>query len=146
MKAYSWLVPTLVLATASLGADAQPATQPATPPNPPASTGTHEDREPVCLKQVRPMYPAGLEREVVREDGRRVWIHPGAEIVVDFIVTPAGDVIRANAISATDQRFVEMALQAVRQWKFKPGLKNGVPVNTRMQAPIVFERKTKVRN
>ncbi len=59
--------------------------------------------------------------------------------MVAFIVNTKGEVVDAIAIRATNAAFAEAAVRAVLQWKFKPGMKNGRLVNTRMQVPIIFQ-------
>jgi len=74
-----------------------------------------------------------------------------ATVMVDFIVTAEGVVAGPKVLKvATAQELkdeVEMeahlefgaaASTAVAQWKFEPGLKDGKPVATHMQVPVVF--------
>ncbi len=57
---------------------------------------------------------------------------------MDFIVDTNGDVRNAYAIRATAPQFGEAAVAAVSRWKFKPGIRNGRPVNTHLQVPVSF--------
>jgi len=57
---------------------------------------------------------------------------------VEFIVDTAGYVVNPVIIDSTHPGFNGPALEGVRKWKFRPGMKAGRKVNTRMQVPIVF--------
>jgi TonB family protein len=86
------------------------------------------DRAPTPRVQASPVYPFDLRRAGIT-----------GEVVVEFIVDPAGDVIAAYSIRSSDPAFEAAAIQAVRQWKFRPGMKGGKTVNTRMRVPIAFD-------
>jgi TonB family protein len=60
------------------------------------------------------------------------------QVVIDFVVNDAGDVHSAFAAKSSRPEFEEAAVTAVSKWKFQPGRKSQLPVNTRMQIPIVF--------
>lgn len=85
------------------------------------------DAAPSIRRQVRPLYPLAM-----RFDGA------AGEAVVGFIVDTHGDVVAASVIDATAPVFGETSVDAVRQWKFSPGMKDGRPVETRMSVPIVY--------
>ena len=83
---------------------------------------------PVPTVQVRPIYPLDLRKA-----------HLSGEVVVDFIVTTHGNVVRAFAIGAANKEFADAAVSAVSKWKFKPG-KIGSPCWSipHMQVPIAY--------
>ena len=85
------------------------------------------DQVPVARYQARPAYPSALS-------------HAGAtgEVTVGFIVDSQGAVREAYAVKSTQREFEAAAVEAVQKWKFTPGQKGGIPVNTRLQVPIVF--------
>ena len=85
------------------------------------------DRIPQAIVQVRPAYPDKLRAARV-----------SGQALVDFIVDTNGDVRNAFASSATAPEFGVAAAQAVSRWKFRPGQRGTVTVNTHMQVPIVF--------
>ena len=85
------------------------------------------DRAPVAVFQAAPMVPASLKQAGVT-----------ATVRVQFIVTADGRVVNVIAVEATDDRFSDAAVHGVGKWKFKPGVKGGRKVNTRMGVPIVF--------
>lgn len=86
------------------------------------------DRLPVARVRQRPIYPYGMRRNGVT-----------GIVEVGFIVTAAGNVVDAYAIRSTNRAFEEPALQAVSRWKFRPGMRGGHAVNTRMSMAIVFD-------
>lgn len=85
------------------------------------------DREPALVFQPAPIYPHHLRREDL-----------SGTVKIEFIVDTQGRVLNAVVIDTTDRRFDEAALAGVAKWKFKPGMKGGRKVNTRMAVPIVF--------
>ena len=85
------------------------------------------DQKPVAKQQSRPRYPAAMRQS-----------HADGEVVVEFVVDTNGDVRDAHAVRATSPAFEASALEAVNQWKFQPGRKDGQAVNTRLQVPLVF--------
>jgi TonB family protein len=82
---------------------------------------------PRVVRQTHPIYPYAMRRSGLR-----------GEVVVDFIVDIEGNVRRANVIRSLNPAFDQPALDAVNEWVFEPGRKNGVPVFTHMQVPVVF--------
>lgn len=85
------------------------------------------DQAPVPIERARPQYPFDLRKANIT-----------GQVIVEFIVTTKGDVVNAFALRFTHPGFAPAAVAAVLKWKFKPGIKNGRPVNTRLQVPIVF--------
>jgi protein TonB len=85
------------------------------------------DRPPSPLMQPAPVFPYSLKSTVSE-----------ARVVVEFIVDSNGDVVAPTVVSSTHDGFVENALIGVSKWKFKPGMKAGKRVNTRVRAPINF--------
>ncbi|MCR6655386.1 MAG: energy transducer TonB [Opitutus sp.] len=85
------------------------------------------DRVPEPIVRVAPQVPVGM-----REAGFR------GEVRVGFIVNANGDVVQPYIIRSTHQRLEDPALVAIAKWKFRPGIKGGRKVNTRMVQPLVF--------
>jgi TonB family protein len=83
---------------------------------------------PRVTRQTRPIYPVAQ-----RASGLR------GEVLVDFVVDPEGQVTNPFVVRTLNPAFNEPALEAIRQWKFEPGRRGGVPVATHMQVPIVFQ-------
>jgi protein TonB len=85
------------------------------------------DRAPEPLVQPAPIYPVSLRRE-----------HLQATVQVEFIVNADGFVVNAVAVQSTHSGFAAAAVSGVSRWKFRPGMKGGRKVNTRMSVPIMF--------
>ena len=85
------------------------------------------DRVPEPVVQTPPVYPFELRRDV--ETGR---------VVVGFIVDSRGDVVAPYVVESSHRGFEVAAITGVAKWKFRPGIKGGKRVNTRMQVPIIF--------
>ena len=85
------------------------------------------DRAPEPIIQPPPVFPYELKAEVSY-----------AHVRVGFIVTAGGDVIFPYIVSSTHRGFERSALDGVVKWKFKPGMKLGRKVNTRVIQPLDF--------
>ncbi len=108
------------------------------------------DSRPAPRFQARPVYPFALRQ-----------LGYGGEVVVDFvvdrdgnvhdvrardskIVTPEGDIRRSDLASSpalNEAAFGALetsAADAVGKWKFRAGMKDGLPVNTRLTLPILY--------
>ena len=87
---------------------------------------------PAVVREVKPQYSKeALEKKIQGS----VWL----SIVVDS----NGDVSEATVTRSLDPEFGldEEALKAGRQWKFKPGTKDGRPVATRVTVEMTFTLK-----
>lgn len=85
------------------------------------------DRIPEPVFQPSPIFPAHLRREISQ-----------ARVDVEFVVSATGKVVDARVVHATISGFEEAAISAVNRWQFRPGMKGGKRVNTRMRVPILF--------
>ncbi len=84
---------------------------------------------PVPIYKVEPAYPPGLPAD--SKDGR---------VLLGIVINGDGNVATAEPVSG-DPAFFEAALEAVRQWKFKPGMKDGQPVSVKANVEVNFRRK-----
>ena len=82
---------------------------------------------PVAIVQALPGYPEQLAALGIE-----------GKATVEFVVQPDGTVQMANALAQTEGQFGAAAVDCVKQWKFRPALRDGVPVGIRMSVPIVF--------
>lgn len=89
--------------------------------------GNEPTRPPVPYRMVRPVYPATLR--LTETEG---------EVTVAFVVTTKGLVTEPKVVSSTHPLFSERAIEAVSQWRFHPGRRDGQLVNTRLQVPVYF--------
>ncbi len=85
------------------------------------------DRVPQPLVRPPPVFPAQYKREVMQ-----------ATVRVQFIVDSNGQVLNPIVVESTHSGFNESAMNGVAKWKFRPGMKGGRRVNTRMEVPIIF--------
>jgi protein TonB len=85
------------------------------------------EKRPEVLSSVPPVYPESLRKSKVE----------GAVTLV-FVLDETGRVDDPRVESATHKEFEAPALDAIRRWKFKPGIKDGQPVRTYLRQPIRF--------
>jgi len=74
-----------------------------------------------------PVYPSELKLNKV-----------SGEAVIAFLVMANGQTDQVQVVRATHRGFADAAIAAVKQWHYKPAIKDGKPVNCRMQTPIGF--------
>jgi len=85
------------------------------------------DVPPQPIKQVPPSYPRSLRRDGVQG---KVWLL--------FIVDEEGIPQWVRAEKSTHPFFEAAAIQAIKQWRFHPGIFKGKPVKTRVRLPLNF--------
>lgn len=85
------------------------------------------DRVPQPIVQPPPQFPIQLKKEIEH-----------AEVVVEFIVDTRGETREVRVVSSTHHGFEQAAVDGVGKWRFRPGMKTGRKVNTRMMVPIRF--------
>jgi TonB family protein len=83
---------------------------------------------PVVTYQERPVYPFSLRLSRVR-----------GQVMVGFVVDPQGNVIQPTVIESTHPDFEAPTIEAILNWKFKPGVHNGHPAYTHMEVPVIFQ-------
>jgi TonB family protein len=82
---------------------------------------------PVAVYQVLPEFPEKIAAQGIE-----------GKATVEFSVKPDGTVEGAKVASQTFELFGVVAVECVKQWKFRPAFRDGVPVGIRMWVPIVF--------
>ncbi len=92
-----------------------------------ADTGPPDDRPPEIALQRAPYYP--FESRIAGIDGT---------VVLDVLVNRDGSVGQARATSYPDPFLRDAAIAAVLRWKFRPGLRNGLPADLHLRVPITF--------
>lgn len=90
-------------------------------------TGKGKTTPPEVISRVAPTYPETMLRSGLRGD-----------VVIDFTIDREGRMVDAVVVSSLNPAFEDPALDALRRWKFKPGWKDGVPVDTRFRQRIGF--------
>jgi protein TonB len=88
------------------------------------------DQKPRAVYQPTPVYPAALRSRKIE-----------GVVSIIFVVGADGRVANAKVEKSTDPAFDKPALDAVRKWKFEPGVKEGRKVSFKMRAPIRFDPK-----
>lgn len=83
--------------------------------------------EPVLIKMVNPVYPSEFAKTKVE-----------TTVELFIVINENGEVTEASVLSAPHVSFGNAALGAVRQWRFKPAMKEGKPILVRRVQPIFF--------
>ncbi|MFT3781504.1 MAG: energy transducer TonB [Nibricoccus sp.] len=73
--------------------------------------------QPALQKPMRIRYPSALRKS-------------GAEVTLKFLVTTDGKVAQISVVKFSDPDMITPVYDAYENARFKPGLKNGVPVDT----------------
>jgi protein TonB len=60
-------------------------------------------------------------------------------VLLAFVLDENGRVEDPRAERSTHAGFEPAALEVIRKWRYKPGLKDGQPVRTYLQQPIRFQ-------
>lgn len=118
----------VVLAAAPLRADdassSVSAEQPASKPAAPAVS------PPVAIRRIAPQHPAALRDQ----DG---------DATIECLVSETGEIRDVQVKSASSPEFGEAAAEALKQWQFKAGERNGTPVAMRISIPFTFTVPTR---
>ncbi len=81
------------------------------------------------LYQVRPIYPNDAERDGVE-----------GTVLMEAIISKEGEPIGLRTVnSVVDGRLATAALDAIRQWRYKPTLLNGEPVEIITSVKVTFQ-------
>ena len=93
------------------------------------TAGMGDVPEPVLIYRVEPDYPDEARRS--RVDGF---------VLLEAIVNKRGDVVNIKVLQSPPAKygFAEKAREAVQQWKFKPAIYKGQPVNVRIRFSVEF--------
>lgn len=97
---------------------------------PPYVNFADTDTKPRPVHVVAPIYPADFQAAAI-----------GGFAVTEFVVNESGVPTQVQIVRASDRAFADSALVAMKQWRFSPGLKNGVAVPVREQIPLAFKPK-----
>jgi beta-lactamase regulating signal transducer with metallopeptidase domain len=107
------------------------------------------DQIPMARVQAPPVYPAELRKAGMCGEAIVGFVVDEQGNVGDVRVVPPKDPKDARKMKMgdveitliNDERFDQAAMEAVRQWKFTPGKKDGKPVKVLLSVPIVFTFK-----
>ncbi len=96
-----------------------------------AASTEEKGAQPVLLQKVDPKYPADAKTEKVQ-----------GTVKVQATVDAQGNVIEATASESPDPRLSQAAVDAVKQWKFKPARTDaGKPVKVKTTITVNFRLK-----
>ncbi|MFT3783097.1 MAG: energy transducer TonB [Nibricoccus sp.] len=92
-----------------------------------AAEGPDFDVKPMPVKTPPPEYPAELRRDNV-----------SGVVALRVEIDETGAVTNCAVSKSTNNGFDAPAIQAVKNWKFKPAQKAGTPVKVSLVIPIKF--------
>lgn len=108
-----------------------PPIPPPPPPPPLAMEGVHrvggDVKAPVVITRVEPIYP---------DDARRARVT--GIVILEAIIDEEGNVANARVLKPLPFGLDQAALDAVRQWRFRPGTLDGKPVKVLFNLTINF--------
>lgn len=84
---------------------------------------------PQLIYRVEPKYP---------EEARKAGLE--GTVVLDAVVDPDGMIHNMRVVRSLDPVLDENAMEAARQWKFRPGMKEGKPVAVAASIEVTFRR------
>lgn len=85
------------------------------------------DQKPRPVYQVAPEYPSQLQRQKVT-----------GSVKVEVVVDATGRVRNPRVVQSSNKLFEAPALEAVKQWRFEPGARDGQKVPFKIRIPFRF--------
>ena len=85
---------------------------------------------PVLLEKTDPKYPADAKDEKIQ-----------GTVKIQAVIDETGKVSEASATESPDPRLSQAAVDAVKQWKFKPAEAAGKPVKAKSTITVNFRLK-----
>lgn len=89
------------------------------------------EKRPEVVSQVAPAYPPELRKAKIE-----------GTVTLVFLLAEDGRVEDPRVENSSRPEFEKPALEAVRRWRFKPGMKDGQAVKTHMRLPLRFRLTT----
>ncbi|MBC8095729.1 MAG: energy transducer TonB [Akkermansiaceae bacterium] len=89
------------------------------------------EKRPEAVSQVAPAYPAELRKAKIE-----------GLVTLMFVLNEEGRVEDPRVESSSRPEFEKPALEAVKKWRFRPGMKDGQAVRTYIKYPIRFRFST----
>jgi protein TonB len=86
------------------------------------------EKRPETVSQVAPAYPRALQKAKIE-----------GTVTLVFLLTEEGRVEDPRVENSTRPEFEAPALEAIRKWRFKPGMKDGQPVRSFIRIPMKFK-------
>jgi protein TonB len=85
------------------------------------------EKRPEPISQTAPVYPPELKKAKI-----------SGIVTLVFVLGEDGRVEDPRVESSTRPEFEKPALDAIRRWRFRPGMKDGQPVRTYIRQPLKF--------
>ncbi len=85
------------------------------------------EKRPEPVSQVAPTYPAELRKAKIE-----------GTVMLTFILSEEGRVEDPRVENSSRPEFEKPALEAIRRWRFRPGMKDGQAVRTFIRIPMRF--------
>ncbi len=87
--------------------------------------------KPVLVEKTVPKYPEEAKKEKIQ----------GA-VKLDAIIDKEGRVLELKAVESPDERLTKAAMDAVKEWKFKPAVNSkGKPLQVKVTLTVNFKLK-----
>lgn len=84
-------------------------------------------KSPVLTKQVHPTYTGAAKDRGIQ-----------GSVEVDAVILKDGTVGDVTVTKSLDDDLDQQTIKAIKQWTFKPGTKDGDPVNVRVNIELTF--------
>ncbi len=88
---------------------------------------TKVDENPVPIKTPPPKYPDALKHDGIT-----------GVVALVIVIDEKGSIESCSVAKASHTEFERPAMDAVKNWKFKPAKKDGTPVKVRVTIPLRF--------
>jgi periplasmic protein TonB len=85
------------------------------------------EKRPEAVSQVAPTYPPELRKAKIE-----------GQVTLVFVLNEEGRVEEPRVENSSRPEFEKPALEAIRKWRFRPGMKDGQAVRTFVRIPIRF--------
>jgi TonB family protein len=85
-------------------------------------------KEPIKLKDVRPIYPDAAKADRIQ-----------GLIVLECTIGPDGSVVDARPLRGDHQILIDAAIETVKQWRYTPTVVNGVAVPVIMTVTVNYK-------
>jgi periplasmic protein TonB len=85
------------------------------------------EKRPEAVSQVAPTYPTELRKAKIE-----------GSVTLAFVLNEGGRVEDARVENSSRPEFEKPALEAIRKWRFRPGMKDGQAVRTFVRIPMKF--------
>jgi len=89
------------------------------------------EKRPEAVSQVSPAYPPELRKAKIE-----------GTVTLVFVLSEEGRVEEPRVENSSRPEFEKPALEAIRKWRFQPGMKDGQAVRTYIRVPMRFRAST----